>query len=217
MRDKLALRSEAPTLDLLIDVATRHYLHGSSQIEIARDLSLDPSTISRYLKRARDEGIVRIEIVAPRRANAGLARHLAGSSVSAACSLPSSGGARRRPERGRVRGGPVHRRSAPPRDADRHRLGRDAGGRDPSPRPGDGRRAQCRPVGGWTGRGAARHPGSRVGAPDHRALSEQPRHLSPRAVDRRLGRDPRRIPGRPLGASRARGRRALRGRPGRDR
>lgn len=77
MRDKLALRSETPTLDLLIDVATRHYLHGSSQIEIARDLSLDPSTISRYLKRARDEGIVRIEIVAPRRANAGLARHLA--------------------------------------------------------------------------------------------------------------------------------------------
>jgi DNA-binding transcriptional regulator LsrR (DeoR family) len=77
VRDKLTLRSEAPTLDLLIDVATRHYLHGSSQIEIARDLSLDPSTISRYLKRARDEGIVRIEIVAPRRANAGLARHLA--------------------------------------------------------------------------------------------------------------------------------------------
>src|SRR5215210_1052921 len=77
VRDKLASRSEAPPLDLLIDVATRHYLHGSSQIEIARDLSLDPSTISRYLKRARDEGIVRIEIVAPRRANAGLARHLA--------------------------------------------------------------------------------------------------------------------------------------------
>ena len=77
MRNKLTLRSEAPTLDLLIDVATRHYLNGSSQIEIARDLGLDPSTISRYLKRARDEGIVRIEIVAPRRANAGLSRHLA--------------------------------------------------------------------------------------------------------------------------------------------
>jgi DNA-binding transcriptional regulator LsrR (DeoR family) len=77
VRDKLASRSEAPPLDLLIDVATRHYVHGCSQIEIARDLSLDPSTISRYLKRARDEGIVRIEIVAPHRANAGLARHLA--------------------------------------------------------------------------------------------------------------------------------------------
>jgi deoxyribonucleoside regulator len=69
VRDKLALRSDAQALALLIDVATRHYLHGSSQIEIARDLSLDPSTISRYLKRARDEGIVQIEIVAPRRAN----------------------------------------------------------------------------------------------------------------------------------------------------
>src|SRR5215213_6723117 len=77
VRDKLALRSETPTLDLLIDVATRHYLHGSSQIEIARDLSLDPSTISRYLTRARDEGIVKIEIVAPRRANAKLGLVLA--------------------------------------------------------------------------------------------------------------------------------------------
>ncbi len=69
MRDRVDSRGEAPALDVLIDVATRHYLHGSSQIEIARDLSLDPSTISRYLKRARDEGIVRIEIVPPRRAS----------------------------------------------------------------------------------------------------------------------------------------------------
>src|SRR5215211_3607413 len=77
LRDRLPPRSDGQAFDVLIDVATRHYLHGSSQIEIARDLSLDPSTISRYLKRARDEGIVRIEIVAPRRANAELARHLA--------------------------------------------------------------------------------------------------------------------------------------------
>jgi deoxyribonucleoside regulator len=69
VREKVAPRSDAQSLDVLIDVATRHYLHGNSQIEIARDLSLDPSTISRYLKRARDEGIVQIEIVAPRRAN----------------------------------------------------------------------------------------------------------------------------------------------------
>jgi deoxyribonucleoside regulator len=62
---------------VLIDVATRHYLHGSSQIEIARDLSLDPSTISRYLKRARDEGIVQIEIVAPHRASVEMGRALA--------------------------------------------------------------------------------------------------------------------------------------------
>ncbi len=69
LRARPAARADAQSLDLLIDVATRHYMHGSSQLEIARDLNLDPSTISRYLKRARDEGIVRIEIVAPRRAN----------------------------------------------------------------------------------------------------------------------------------------------------
>jgi deoxyribonucleoside regulator len=64
-------------VEVLTDVATRHYLHGSSQIEIARDLSLDPSTISRYLKRARDDGIVKIEIVPPRRKNIELGLALA--------------------------------------------------------------------------------------------------------------------------------------------
>jgi len=53
----------------MTDVATRYYIYGNSQIEIARDLGLDPSTISRYLKRARDDGIVRVEIVPPRRKN----------------------------------------------------------------------------------------------------------------------------------------------------
>lgn len=77
LSDRLPPRSDGPALDMLVDVATRHYLRGSSQIEIARDLSLDPSTISRYLKRARDEGIVRIEIVTPRRANVEMARVLA--------------------------------------------------------------------------------------------------------------------------------------------
>jgi DNA-binding transcriptional regulator LsrR (DeoR family) len=76
LRDRLPPRADTQSLDVLIDVATRHYLHGSSQTEIARELSLDPSTISRYLKRARDEGIVRIEIVAPRQANVELAREL---------------------------------------------------------------------------------------------------------------------------------------------
>jgi deoxyribonucleoside regulator len=76
LRDRLPARSDGQSLDVLIDVATRHYLHGSSQIEIARDLSLDASTISRYLKRARDEGIVRVEIVTPRRANVEMARVL---------------------------------------------------------------------------------------------------------------------------------------------
>jgi deoxyribonucleoside regulator len=76
LHERQVTRSEIDSLDLLIDVATRHYLHGNSQIEIARDLNLDPSTISRYLKRARDEGIVKIEIVAPRRANVEMARAL---------------------------------------------------------------------------------------------------------------------------------------------
>lgn len=68
---------DAQSLDLLIDLATRHYLHGNSQIEIARDLGLDPSTISRYLKRARDEGIVKIDIVTPIRPNVELGLRLA--------------------------------------------------------------------------------------------------------------------------------------------
>jgi deoxyribonucleoside regulator len=56
-----------PTLELLIDLATRFYVDGESQVEIARQLGLDPSTVSRYLRRAREDGIVRIEIQAPQR------------------------------------------------------------------------------------------------------------------------------------------------------
>lgn len=77
LRERLASRSNAESLDLLIDVATRHYVHSHSQAKIARELSLDPSTISRHLKRAREEGIVQIEIVAPRRVNVEMARVLA--------------------------------------------------------------------------------------------------------------------------------------------
>jgi deoxyribonucleoside regulator len=54
-----------PSTEVLVDLATRFYLDGRSQVEIARDLGLDPSTVSRYLRRAREEGIVRIEIRAP--------------------------------------------------------------------------------------------------------------------------------------------------------
>jgi DNA-binding transcriptional regulator LsrR (DeoR family) len=63
--------------DLLLEVAQRFYLVGETQVEIARDLSLDPSTVSRYLKRARDEGVVRVEIRPPRRRNVDLGRQLA--------------------------------------------------------------------------------------------------------------------------------------------
>lgn len=63
--------------DLLVEVARRFYLVGETQVEIARDLGLDPSTVSRYLKRARDEGVVQVKIRPPLRRNVDLARHLA--------------------------------------------------------------------------------------------------------------------------------------------
>jgi DNA-binding transcriptional regulator LsrR (DeoR family) len=64
-------------VDQLIEVARRFYLGGETQVEIAKDLGLDPSTVSRYLKRARDEGVIRVEIRAPRRRNVDLGRRVA--------------------------------------------------------------------------------------------------------------------------------------------
>jgi deoxyribonucleoside regulator len=63
--------------DVLVEVARRFYLVGETQVEIARDMRLDPSTVSRYLKRARDEGVVQVKIRQPLRRNVDLARHLA--------------------------------------------------------------------------------------------------------------------------------------------
>lgn len=60
-----SVRGESP--ELLIDLATRFYVDGQSQVAIARELGLDPSTVSRHLRRAREEGIVRIQIQAPPR------------------------------------------------------------------------------------------------------------------------------------------------------
>jgi deoxyribonucleoside regulator len=65
------------TIDILSKIATRYYLRADSQVEIAGDLGLDPSTVSRYLKRARDEGIVHIEIRTPRRPDTDLGLALA--------------------------------------------------------------------------------------------------------------------------------------------
>lgn len=65
------------TADMLVDLATRFYVAGQSQIEIARALGLDASTVSRHLKRARDEGIVHVEIKRPRSLEGGLALELA--------------------------------------------------------------------------------------------------------------------------------------------
>jgi len=63
--------------DFLVDLATRFYNHGQTQAQIARALGVDPSTVSRQLKRARDEGIVRIEIRRPLRLHVDLGRALA--------------------------------------------------------------------------------------------------------------------------------------------
>lgn len=68
---------DAQATEQLIVVATAFYRHGRSQVEIARDLRLDPSTVSRYLKRAREEGIVHVEIRPPRREHVDLGRELA--------------------------------------------------------------------------------------------------------------------------------------------
>ena len=63
--------------DLLIQIATWFYVQGRSQVRIARELGLDPSTVSRYLKRARAEGIVQVTITRPSRERTDLARKLA--------------------------------------------------------------------------------------------------------------------------------------------
>jgi deoxyribonucleoside regulator len=68
---------EIQTVDILSEIATRYYLRDDSQVEIARDLGLDASTVSRYLKRAREEGIVHVEIRTPRRPEADLGLALA--------------------------------------------------------------------------------------------------------------------------------------------
>jgi DNA-binding transcriptional regulator LsrR (DeoR family) len=69
--------SAGPTVDVLMDLAQRFYVDGESQISIARSVGLDPSTVSRYLKRARDEGIVHVQIRRPRRFDEELERELA--------------------------------------------------------------------------------------------------------------------------------------------
>jgi deoxyribonucleoside regulator len=64
-------------VDFLVDLATRFYVLGQTQARIARDLDVDPATVSRHLKKARDEGIVRIEIRRPRNLQVDLGREIA--------------------------------------------------------------------------------------------------------------------------------------------
>ncbi len=53
-------------LRFMTRVAQRYYAEGQRQSEIARDLAVSQATVSRMLKRARDEGVVRISILSPR-------------------------------------------------------------------------------------------------------------------------------------------------------
>lgn len=52
-------------VDLLVQAAESYYIENKTQSQIARQLGISPSTISRLLSRARDEGIVRISIIRP--------------------------------------------------------------------------------------------------------------------------------------------------------
>jgi DNA-binding transcriptional regulator LsrR (DeoR family) len=76
-RQVIPLGDDTRTVELLTDIATRFYLRGENQIQIAQDLGLDASTVSRHLKRARSEGIVHIEIRPPRREAVDLGLELA--------------------------------------------------------------------------------------------------------------------------------------------
>lgn len=49
--------------ELLVTAATMYYEHHASQKQIATSLGVSRPTVSRLLQRARDEGIVRIEII----------------------------------------------------------------------------------------------------------------------------------------------------------
>ena len=57
--------SRLDELRFMTRVAQRYYAEGQRQSSIARDLKLSQATVSRLLKRAVDEGIVRISLSAP--------------------------------------------------------------------------------------------------------------------------------------------------------
>ncbi|MCS7062016.1 MAG: sugar-binding transcriptional regulator [Anaerolineae bacterium] len=63
-------------LDLLVQVAEKYYMDQLTQAQIAEMYNISRSTVSRLLSRARDEGIVRIQIVRPRTRHAALENRL---------------------------------------------------------------------------------------------------------------------------------------------
>lgn len=57
--------SRLDELRFMTRVAQRYYVDGQRQSAIAKDLSISQATVSRMLKRAHDEGIVRISLTPP--------------------------------------------------------------------------------------------------------------------------------------------------------
>src|SRR5690554_2546737 len=64
------------TIATLVQVAQLYYLENKSQQEIADQLGVSRSLIALYLKRAREQNIVRIEIVDPQDTREDLAQQL---------------------------------------------------------------------------------------------------------------------------------------------
>lgn len=63
-------------IDLMVRCAELYYLQRMTQAEVARALGLTRLRVNQLLQRARQEGIVRIEVTDPRRASASLADRL---------------------------------------------------------------------------------------------------------------------------------------------
>ena len=62
--------------DLLADIAEMYFLHGKNQAEIARNVGMTRSNVSRMLTEARNSGIIQIQINRPLKENPSLARQL---------------------------------------------------------------------------------------------------------------------------------------------
>ena len=199
---------EMQTVDILSEIARRYYLRDESQIEIARDLGLDPSTVSRHLKRARDEGIVHVEIRTPRRPAVDLGLALAQRyGLARVVVSPDVEGPEDDPDQALAATAAAFIEGVLVNNL---RLGV-SWGRTLADvvhhlRPGTVSRLVDRAARRGRGGSESGDPGPRAGAPAGRALSRIAGPLPPRAGDRRIGR-------RRFGADRRPDRAARRWRP----
>lgn len=72
----MLMNHSGPQVSLLVEAARLYYEENMSQQEIAARLSVSRPKVSRLLQRAREEGIVRIDIVDPRGKTSGLEERL---------------------------------------------------------------------------------------------------------------------------------------------